>query len=252
MSYASTVLSETSLKAYYRMAEASGLIQDSKGSNHATAQTGTPVYHNPTGIDSDPSDYSLYMAGDYFSIPDHADLDHGDVLTVECWAAKDPGDANARAFSGRGSGALTWGLDSTLHLFAARADVSLLCTSTITVSPSTWYHFAYTKNGATNKLYINGDDVTGSVTDSTLADVNVPLIVGADYNGTLAWLGALDEVAFYSAALTQARIQAHYNAAFGQTLLPDADTADGGWTTTPLFSKVNDSSDATIITATSS
>lgn len=37
-----------------------------------------------------------------------------------------------------------------------------------------------------------------------------------------------------------------------QTLLPDADTATGGWTTAPLFSKVNDSSDATIITATAS
>jgi len=38
----------------------------------------------------------------------------------------------------------------------------------------------------------------------------------------------------------------------GQTLLPDADVAAGGWTTSPLFSKVNDSSDATIITATAS
>lgn len=40
--------------------------------------------------------------------------------------------------------------------------------------------------------------------------------------------------------------------AVGQTLLPDADVAEGGWTTAPLFSKVNDSSDATIITATAS
>ena len=36
----------------------------------------------------------------------------------------------------------------------------------------------------------------------------------------------------------------------GQTLLPDADTTTTGWTTTPLFSKVNDASDATVITAT--
>jgi hypothetical protein len=37
-----------------------------------------------------------------------------------------------------------------------------------------------------------------------------------------------------------------------QTLVPDADAAEGGWTTAPLFSKVNDSSDATFITATAS
>lgn len=38
----------------------------------------------------------------------------------------------------------------------------------------------------------------------------------------------------------------------GQIILPDADTVTTGWTTAPLFSKVNDSSDATVITATAS
>jgi hypothetical protein len=37
-----------------------------------------------------------------------------------------------------------------------------------------------------------------------------------------------------------------------QTILPDADLATTGWSTAPLFSKVNDSSDATVITATAS
>lgn len=35
-----------------------------------------------------------------------------------------------------------------------------------------------------------------------------------------------------------------------QTVLPDADTTTTGWSATPLFSKVNDSSDATVITST--
>lgn len=38
----------------------------------------------------------------------------------------------------------------------------------------------------------------------------------------------------------------------GQILLPDADVAAGGWATSPLFSKVNDGSDATVISATAS
>jgi hypothetical protein len=33
-----------------------------------------------------------------------------------------------------------------------------------------------------------------------------------------------------------------------QAFLPDADTTTTGWTTTPLFSKINDASDATVIT----
>lgn len=36
----------------------------------------------------------------------------------------------------------------------------------------------------------------------------------------------------------------------GQTLLPDADVTTTGWTTAPLYSKLNDASDATIVTAT--
>jgi len=35
-----------------------------------------------------------------------------------------------------------------------------------------------------------------------------------------------------------------------QAILPDADTTTTGWTTTPLFSKINDSSDATVVTST--
>lgn len=35
-----------------------------------------------------------------------------------------------------------------------------------------------------------------------------------------------------------------------QEILPDADTVTTGWTTTPLFSKLNDGSDATVVTAT--
>lgn len=34
------------------------------------------------------------------------------------------------------------------------------------------------------------------------------------------------------------------------TILPDADTTTTGWTSTPLFSKINDASDASVITAT--
>lgn len=222
MSYASEVLSEPSLKAYFRMQEASGLIQDSSGlAHHATSQAGTPVYHNLTLITSDPADYSLYMAGDSFSVPDHADLDHGDTLTVEAWVTHE--DAITRAISGRGSGALTWGIDSTHKLFAAKADFGALVSSTITLSMLTAYHVAYTKSGATNKLYVNGVDVSGTVTNLTLIDVAVPLIVGADYNGTIAWLGVLDEVAFYSAALSPDRIQAHYAAAFAPQVLAVTD-----------------------------
>jgi hypothetical protein len=41
-----------------------------------------------------------------------------------------------------------------------------------------------------------------------------------------------------------------YQAVTLDNVLPDADVTTTGWTTTPLYSKINDSSDATVIQAT--
>lgn len=215
MSYASEVLAD-SPKAYFRMQEASGLIQDSSGLGHnATSVTDGGLVYDLSLINPLPSDSAnryIHFAVSNFSVPDHADLDMGDTLTVEAWIFKsDVG--NIRAISGRGTSALTWGTNTDNTVFAAKADVGIIVSSTTMLSIDTWYHVAYTKATTTSKIYINGVDRTGTVTNQTLADVAVPLIVGADYNGTIAWLGSLDEVAFYSTALSQARIQAHYAAA---------------------------------------
>lgn len=215
MSYASEVLADAP-KAYYRMQEASGLIQDSSGLGHnATSTGGNAVYHTATPLVTDPGDFSIqHIVGSWFSIPDHADLDMGDTLTAEAWVYPTT-LGTLLVISGRGGvGALSWGMNTDNTIFAAKANTAIIVSSTITLSISTWYHVAYTKATTTSKIYIDGVDRTGAVTNQTLADVAVPLIVGADYDASAPWLGLLDEVAFYSTALPQARVQAHYNAAF--------------------------------------
>ncbi len=218
MSYASEVLADNP-KAYFRMQEASGLIQDSSGlAHHATSSIGTAGYQQqPSPVITEPSDYFITFIADSFSVPNHADLTFGNTMTVETWAATD--DLLSRAFTGRGTGALTLFIDTATAKFtAAKADTAIIVASTITISISTWYHLVYTKDGTTSKLYINGIDRTGVVTDQTLASPAVPLIVGADYNGTsFQWNGGLDEMAFYSTALSQDRVLAHYNAALSDS-----------------------------------
>lgn len=213
--YSSVVLAD-SPKAYFRMQEASGLIQDSSGlGHHATSSVGTALYQRASPITTDPSDYSIAMIADSFSIPDHADLTFGDTLTVEAWIHTD--DLLDRAITGRGTGALTFYIDGTTDkLSAAKADVAVIVQSTITLSIGEWYHVVYTKSGATSKMYINGVDRTGTVTNQTLASPAVPLIVGADYNGTgIQWNGNLDEVAFYNYALTPVQVLSHYRTGIG-------------------------------------
>jgi len=90
--------------------------------------------------------------------------------------------------------------------------------------------------GTTIKCYKN----TGGGWAQVGTDQTDSSVTGAGYIG------------FETANNTNTRWEDFGGGASGQTLLPDADVAAGGWTTSPLFSKVNDSSDATIITATAS
>ena len=59
---------------------------------------------------------------------------------------------------------------------------------------------------------------------------------------------------FEHATLPQAILRVTYTTTptAGQTLVPDADITTTGWTTSPLWSKLADSSDVTIVTATAS
>ena len=86
---------------------------------------------------------------------------------------------------------------------------------------NSWNHVVVTWDGNAPTLYVNGVD-TGAVPSATGAakyNVNTtePLSIGAYANGGTPINGSIDEVAFYSAALSPAQILAHYNAAANPT-----------------------------------
>jgi hypothetical protein len=75
-----------------------------------------------------------------------------------------------------------------------------------------WTHLAATWNGTTAILYVNGVAV-GSQTAGYVANVDAPFSVGAysvSSPGDNPFNGAIDEVAFYSTALSAAQLLAHY------------------------------------------
>jgi hypothetical protein len=85
---------------------------------------------------------------------------------------------------------------------------------TIPTEGTHWYHLVFTYNGTTGLTYVNG------TLDSTAASsVSVPSVADQLVTGIIRpgaadlFNGGIDEVAIYSGvALSQARIQAHYNA----------------------------------------
>lgn len=87
-----------------------------------------------------------------------------------------------------------------------------LFSSTSADTTGSWFHYAYTKNGAANHLYRNGVDVTGVVTNQTFIGGN---FMNVGINRTTSadpFAGAMSEVALYTKVLSQAQVQAHYNA----------------------------------------
>jgi hypothetical protein len=79
-----------------------------------------------------------------------------------------------------------------------------------TLLSGTWYHVAWTKSGATNKLYINGVDVTNSGTNQTIAATAFDLNIGRNQGPGGYFGGSLARVAIYPAVLSADRIKSHY------------------------------------------
>lgn len=209
--YAAEVLADGP-SAYWRLGERAGKVaRDEISACHGTYMLAPTL--GVAGATGDTNKAVTFNGStQYATVPDSAFLDLGDVFTLECWAKTGGGGvfamvskgANAYLFEFHTSG-------NTLYLEKAGAAAIVLGTTALTLNA--WNHCAVTKNGATVKLYLNGVDITGTVTNATFADTATALEIGrrADTAGAY-WNGSLDEVAVYPTALSAARIAAHYAA----------------------------------------
>lgn len=218
MSYSAEVLADAPA-AWYRCDEASGLLLDSSGNgNNTTVAGGTATYHIAGAVPSEPSNFGIYLTGspNYFSAPDHATLDLGDVFTLECWVKRDTISVQQMLFSKNTNAySLFFEVDNTVLVI--KSGVAVVLTSSITiVNDNIWHYIAATKNGAAGKLYIDAIDRTGAFTNATFADNASVLELGREA-GSFYYNGSIDEIAVYPTALSQSRVLAHYNAAIFTT-----------------------------------
>ncbi len=196
-----------------RLGDASGGCVDAVGGAAGT-YTNAPTLGAAGLIASDPTNTSVNFDGtnDHVSFADRAAFDRGDVFTLEAWIYM---DAIGR-FNGimdKGSGAYVFRVGTDNRLLLRRNSVQDIVKSTITLAANTLYHVVATKNGATVKLYVNGVDVTGTVTNSTMVNTSIAFnIAAADAGSTDFFDGRIDEVAVYPTALSAARVLAHYQA----------------------------------------
>ncbi len=75
-----------------------------------------------------------------------------------------------------------------------------------------WTHIVVTYDGTTLRIYVNGTDSGSDTSTLSLTATSAPFLVGAAPDVGGPFVGAIDEVAVYGAALPPARVAAHYHA----------------------------------------
>ncbi|MBL8535113.1 MAG: LamG domain-containing protein, partial [Betaproteobacteria bacterium] len=151
----------------------------------------------------------------YVTIPDDASL-RPQQLTLEAWvnrgAAASTWDAVAMK-SSNSSWNDGYGLaiypDGRLHFFINNYNNVEISTP---LAVDTWTHVAGTYDGATLRLYVNGEEVASRVYSGTINHTTQPLLLGQGAGG-YPWRGMLDEVRLWNVARSAEDIAANYRAA---------------------------------------
>jgi RHS repeat-associated protein len=212
--YAQSITGVTGLLGYWRFGESSGTTAcDTVGKDPGSYQGGfTLAQSGATNSDSDTA-VKLNGTTGWVSVPLLSSLDTGDTFTIEGWVKRGTvgGTASQVIASKQGS---SWTLSfNTANKLVLQGGSTTITTSSGAVSDTTaWHHVAATKAGSSVHLYIDGQDVTGTVTNATLANSSSPLAIGQTGAGGSWFNGSLDDIALYNSALTASQIAAHYQA----------------------------------------
>ena len=236
--YSTAVLSD-SPDVYYRLGDASGTTMvDSSGNSHNGTYVNVPALGH-AGLLTGAPVTSVQFAADatvfpHVNVESNADIPSGlyPNFSIEAIIKPVANDANNpwvviggldsntdysyislnyRVISGLGS--IDFGASSS----SAGWDLS---TTDGTIDVDTIYHVVGTWDGSTATVYINGS-VTGTLSSAIAVSVGnpTPFFAGGDLFDNNAfgdnYYGTLDEVAFYTTALSAGRVLAHYNASIG-------------------------------------
>lgn len=96
---------------------------------------------------------------------------------------------------------------------------------TVTLATTTWNHLVFTYNGSVVSGYVNGSLVaTTTSSGDGSSGIGTTLFIGAPsnsyYSGAYDWSNAIiDEVGYWSKALTQTEVTDLYNGGSGQTMV---------------------------------
>ncbi|MDQ1653832.1 MAG: hypothetical protein QOI35_3032, partial [Cryptosporangiaceae bacterium] len=194
-------------------------ITDSKGTNTGT-YSGSPIY-NTFGAPANDLNGATHWtsSSSYGSVPDAASLDLTDgPFTLEAWVRRQDNGTGMQTIMQKGNGAFQFGFYNNkigLFKYTGSGVGTIIAQSTGTQTDTTaFHHYVATKTGATVHIYVDGTDVTGTVTNQTLANTATALVLGGG-SASEYLNGYLDEVAVYNQVLGSSTVSDHYHLGYG-------------------------------------
>jgi hypothetical protein len=226
MSYSSEVLADSPL-AYYRLDDTSGsTMLDSSGNGHSGTYAGGFTL-GATGLLVGDSNKAVDFASASSTVTGASWMTSTTAVTVEAIIQPDTVSAGSYNFiavrdDNNGTGNLWWLVTKATKLTALCRGTEFSGSTTLVAGNT--YHVAFTYDGTTAKLYLNGVLDGSSARSGAMSSVTQDLAIGRWPNPSvpLYFDGRIDEVAYYGTALSSTRIAAHYTAA---TVPPVSGTA---------------------------
>lgn len=232
MTYQSEVLADSPL-VYWRLGETSGTTAtDASGNGMHGTYANSPTLGVTSLLVSDASNKAATFTST--AVVSVADTTNLTAFTVECWY-KGTGTPNVhladRALTTGGTGASLFTLTSPGTGDAWGVVNTLTGSATVqtgtTVNDGSAHHIVLTfvaGAGSNNvKIYLDGVLKQSGTAGGTMDTADMPFRAGNNWGGFRPCTGVLDEVAYYTTALSAARILAHFNAGASvptQTITP--------------------------------
>jgi fibronectin type 3 domain-containing protein len=218
------------LVAAYSMDQGSGTtLADVSG----TGNTGTLSGATWTASGRFGSALSFNGTNNMVTVPDSNSLDLTTAMTLEAWVRpttvtdwhtvllKEQPSQLAYALYGSTDARTPAG-----HVYPSGAGGDRWARGSSALAVNTWAHLAFTWDGATARLYVNGTQTASTAIAGTAVTSSSPLRIGGNTIWGEWYSGLIDEVRIYNRALTAAEVGTDMNAPVGpqDTQAPTAPT----------------------------
>jgi hypothetical protein len=191
-------------------------VTDSKGANTGTF-TGSPLLNEPGALAGDLNQAVRFNGSStYATIPHNATLNVTDgPFTLETWVRRLDNAGGMQTILDKGAGSYQWAFFANQMTLFKNGGSAIVHTTTTQTDTTTFHHYAVTKNLTATKLYVDGINVTATITDSPLTTTTTPRTIGSKAGTTDFLNGIQDEVAIYNSVLSAQTIADHYHIGLG-------------------------------------